>query len=97
MSLLDVANDPSWATLLPKAAVLLLQTVADQPMSLNAATHLKTLDILLSSQSSSKPSGSSRAVLQSLLSCNYFSLLGQAISRIVSANNALPFHLYTHA
>jgi ubiquitin-protein ligase E3 C len=81
--LLDVISNPSCATLLRRAAVMLLQAVADSPMSSNAPAHLKVLDVLLSSQSSSKPSGESRAMLQYLLRNEYYALLGKAISGIV--------------
>ncbi|KAI0090858.1 HECT-domain-containing protein [Irpex rosettiformis] len=88
-SLSQVATDPSWAALLPRIAALLLRVVADQPTSANAPIHLKALDILLSSQSTSS-SNPSRAILQSLLRNGYFALLGQAIRRIPVASKSIP-------
>ena len=99
--LLDAMSDPSCAILLCRAAVILLQTVADFPMSSNVAAHLKVLDVLLSSQSSSKPSGASRAMLQHLLRNEYYQLLGRAISRIVSIflsfSELMPSLTFAHA
>ncbi|KAI0685222.1 HECT-domain-containing protein [Cytidiella melzeri] len=90
VSLLEAANDPNCTILLRRIAVLLMKTVADHPTSANAPAHLKTLDILLSSQSSSKPLGSSRALLHYLLSRDYFLLLGKAISRIPVTSKNTP-------
>lgn len=52
--------------------------------STNAEVQLKAIEALLSPQSSSKPSGSTTALLRHLIIHQYYNLIGGAISRIVS-------------
>ncbi|THH29658.1 hypothetical protein EUX98_g4538 [Antrodiella citrinella] len=66
-------SDPSWATLLPRAMFLLLQSVAKDPQSQYASNHVAVLNIVLSRSLSAVPY---------LLRHGYYEYLSRAITSI---------------
>ncbi|PPQ73989.1 hypothetical protein CVT26_006358 [Gymnopilus dilepis] len=80
----------SWLVLIRQATLLLLQSVAQSPQSPNALSYLQVLTILLSAEASMKSLGAqgpsfTAALTDYLIRHQYYTLLGQAIQRIVSA------------
>ncbi|KAJ3552359.1 hypothetical protein NM688_g4189 [Phlebia brevispora] len=73
-------SDPTWAVLLRRTSILLLQVVADHPQSLYTVSHLQVLLAL----------ASHTAYLSHLIHKGLYSLLGKAISRIPAADKSSP-------
>ncbi|KAH9948904.1 HECT-domain-containing protein [Amylocystis lapponica] len=77
-------SEPSWRTLLRRVALLLLQSVANQPQSSHAATHLAVLTRLLSAV----PDASEYTAY--VLRHGFYSRIAQAISRIPLESKTSP-------